>query len=93
MIVEQIIKDGATLIDVRDEIELVADGEVEGAIHIPLSEIADRIEEIQELPQPIVFFCRSGGRAQSAVNFCKEQGIENVHNGGGFQEVNQNLKS
>lgn len=91
MIVENVIKNGGTLIDVREEIELVADGSIDVAINIPLGEFEDRFEEIKEMPKPIVIFCRAGSRAQKAVDYCVANGLEDVHNAGGYEQVNEAL--
>jgi sulfur-carrier protein adenylyltransferase/sulfurtransferase len=52
------------LVDVREVAEFSA-GHLEGAINIPLGELALRLPEIASRPQP-VFICRSGGRSLAA---------------------------
>ena len=44
------------LIDVREEMELEMDGEVEGAQNIPLGEIENRKKEITILSGPKILF-------------------------------------
>ena len=39
------------------------------------------------MPQPIIVFCRSGNRSGNAAIFLQAQGLEEVFNGGGFQDV------
>ncbi|HLV24101.1 MAG TPA: rhodanese-like domain-containing protein [Moheibacter sp.] len=89
--VDAIKNPNATLIDIREPYELEIDGDVQNAINIPMGEIPEKIREIQSMPKPIVIFCRSGGRASSALNFLKENGVEEVFNGGGFKDVNEIL--
>jgi rhodanese-related sulfurtransferase len=83
----------ATLIDIREPYELEIDGSVQNALNIPMGEVPERLGEIKEMPKPIVIFCRSGGRASSTLNFLKENGLEDVFNGGGFNDVNEILNS
>ena len=60
MNLEEILKEKKYhLIDVREEMELQMDGEIEGAQNIPLGELEDRKQEITNLAGPIIFFCRS----------------------------------
>lgn len=89
--VDAIKNPNATLIDIREPYELEIDGDVQNAINIPMGEIPEKIDEIQSMPKPVVVFCRSGGRASSALNFLKEHGVEEVFNGGGFKDVNEIL--
>lgn len=51
-----------TLLDVRYDEELAA-GRAEGALHIPMPEVRERIGELDDVPTPIVVACRSGVRA------------------------------
>ena len=91
--VDAIKNPNATLIDIREPYELEIDGTVENAINIPMGQIPEKLEEIKEMPRPVVVFCRSGGRASSTLSFLKENGIEEVFNGGGFADVNEILNS
>jgi len=91
--VDAIKNPNATLIDIREPYELEIDGSVEGAINIPMGEVPDKLEKIKDMPKPIVIFCRSGGRASSTLNFLKENGLDDVFNGGGFNDVNGILNS
>lgn len=91
---EDIIKnEKTTLLDVRDPNELLMEGTVEGAINIPMDEIEDRLEEVKALARPIVLFCRSGNRSGQVMDFLSEEGLDDLHNGGGFVEVNRLLQS
>ena len=91
--VDAIKNPNATLIDIREPYELQMDGSVPNAINIPMGEVPEKLDEIKDMPKPIVIFCRSGGRASSTLNFMKENGIEEVFNGGGFNDVNEILNS
>ncbi|WKS94448.1 rhodanese-like domain-containing protein [Riemerella columbina] len=86
--IKDILKSGQYhLIDVREEMELMMDGEIEGAINIPLGSLEDRKAEIIALDGDKIFFCRSGNRSGKAVEFLQSEGVEKVHNGGGYADL------
>ena len=86
MNIEELINDVATtIVDVRTEGEFL-DGNVSGSINIPLNEVVDRMEELKGM-QPLVLCCLSGGRSGQATQFLQAQGCDNVHNGGGWEMV------
>ena len=86
---ELIKSEGATLIDVRELEELQNDGHIESAVHIPLGEIPHNIDEIEAFSKPIIIFCRSGYRSGKAVEYLENQGLEDLYNGGGYNELSQ----
>ena len=81
------------LIDVREPMELEMDGHIEEAQNIPLGEIEDRKQEVVNLAGTKVFFCRSGNRSGKAVEYFKSEGMTDVYNGGGYEEMKKNLDS
>ena len=85
--VEAIKSGKGTLIDVREPYELETEGFVPNAINIPLGDVPHRVDEIKGLELPIIVFCRSGQRSGNAAIFLQSQGIDEVFNGGGFQDV------
>jgi len=85
--VEAIQSGKGTLIDVREPHELDLDGAVPNAINIPLGDVPHKVEEIKAMEHPIIVFCRSGNRSGNAAIFLQSQGLEDVYNGGGFQDV------
>ncbi|MDO4763666.1 MAG: rhodanese-like domain-containing protein [Flavobacteriaceae bacterium] len=88
MEIQEILEQGNYhLIDVREPEELLTFGEIEGATNIPLGQIEDHEEEIRNLNGNIIFFCRSGGRSQKAVDFFTDKGLANIYNGGGYDDV------
>lgn len=88
MILKEIIKDPTTkFVDVRTKAEFNT-GHVNGAVNIPLDQFQHRYEEIEGLGRfPVVFYCRSGNRSGQAVAYLLQQGIKNVYNGGGLEDV------
>ena len=71
-----------TLLDVRQARERAIASL--GGIHIPLNELTNRIEELEDQKgQPIVVYCRSGGRSARAVKFMRTQGFDAINLKGG----------
>jgi rhodanese-related sulfurtransferase len=67
------VKRGALLLDVRTREEF-ASGHVNGALNIPLQELAHRTQELSGADRSIVVYCRSGGRSASAAQLLRRQG-------------------
>ena len=81
------------LIDVREPMDLEMNGHIEEAQNIPLGELEDRKQEVLNLSGFKIFFCRSGNRSGQAVEYFKSQGMTDVYNGGGYEEMKQTLES
>ena len=77
----------ATIIDVRTPEEF-ASGHVAGSINIPLDQVPNRVNEFNEMSKPLVLCCLSGGRSGQATAFLQQNGVSDVHNGGGWADVN-----
>lgn len=87
----EIINDpNAILIDVREPYE-VAEVSVNRAINIPMGDVMDNMDKIKGMEGDIVVFCRSGARSENVVQFLKQNGIEQVTNGGGYADVQTHL--
>lgn len=80
------IDKNATIIDVRTPEEFSGQ-HVPGAINIPLDQLSIRMDEIKEMPKPIVAYCRSGNRSGMAVGIMKQNGISDAVNGGGISDM------
>ncbi len=94
MPLEDVLKSGNYhLIDVREPMELEMDGHIEEAQNIPLGEIEDRKQEIVNLAGTKIFFCRSGNRSGKAVDYFKSEGMTDVYNGGGYQDMVKSLEN
>ena len=92
MTLEEVIQSGNyELIDVREPMELMMDGEIDGAKNIPLGEVEDRKDEILNLEKPVILFCRSGNRSGKALEFLENEGLKNGFNGGGWAELKEKL--
>ena len=94
MEIEDVLRAGNYhLIDVREPLELEMDGHIEEAQNIPLGELEDRKQEILNLSGTKIFFCRSGNRSGKAVDYFKSEGMTDVYNGGGYNDLSQTLEN
>ncbi len=85
---EELIKsENNTIVDVRSAGEF-AGGHVVGSINIPLTEVPNRIEDFKKMNGEIILCCASGNRSGQAMMFLRQNGFNNVHNGGGWMDVN-----
>ena len=76
--------DGHVILDVRREDEYAA-GHISGAICIPNETIyKDRPEELPDLDQVILVYCRSGNRSKRAARMLYEMGYTQVYEFGGI---------
>lgn len=76
------IPEGAPVLDVREQNEWDA-GHIEGAQHLPLSQLAERAEEVP-LDQDVYVICRSGGRSLKATAFLAQSGFDPINVLGGM---------
>ncbi|HTM65056.1 MAG TPA: rhodanese-like domain-containing protein [Flavipsychrobacter sp.] len=65
------------LIDVREPVERAAFDI--GGIHIPLSEVITRREELRS-EEPVVIYCEKGIRSSLVVQRLQEMGFNNLYN-------------
>ena len=79
----------ALFVDVRSAKEF-AGGSVPNAINIPLSTVEANLDKFKDQEQ-VVVFCFSGGRSGKAKIILEKNGIENVINGGPWQNVANNV--
>lgn len=80
---QQLVGDGATLVDVRSPAEF-ADGHIDGAVNIPVDSVEARSGELGEPSQPIVVYCRSGARSARAKSILEGKGFTQVSDLGGM---------
>ena len=79
-----LVKSGATLVDVRTPEEF-AGGSVPDATNIPVQVLNARMAEIPR-GNPVVVFCRSGGRSANAASSLRSAGYE-VYDAGGIRNL------
>ena len=68
---------GARLVDVRTPGEFQA-GHLEGAINLPLSDLPAQLRQLGDRRQPLVVYCRSGGRSGQARRVLEAAGFTAV---------------
>lgn len=72
--------DAPLLLDVREDWEL-AIARLDGAVHIPMGQVPDRLAELDGgREREIVVMCRSGGRSAQVAGFLQQQGYSRVWN-------------
>ncbi len=70
----------AVIVDVRETDEWNA-GHIAGAIHIPLSDVKNRVAELEKFKDsPVITQCRSGARSAKAAEVLKNDGFSAVYN-------------
>jgi rhodanese-related sulfurtransferase len=79
---EGLIRSGALLLDVRENDEWDA-GHVSGAVHIPLGQLVERVDEMPDDRQ-VVVICRSGARSARAAAFLASSGFDAINLAGGM---------
>ena len=63
-----------TLLDVR-ELEEHRICHIEGATLIPMREIPQQFDRLEEAPLPLILFCHHGVRSLTVVSWLREQGL------------------
>jgi len=72
----------AFVLDVREPDEWDR-GHIEGAVHIPLGQLQDRVGEVP-LDQKVLCVCAVGGRSGMATQFLNQLGREAINLDGGM---------
>ena len=83
---EMMVEAPPFILDVREPSELTERGWIEGAVNIPLREVADNLQYLPSFDTPIVSYCGSGWRCTIALTALEAMGWENVRGltGGSF---------
>ena len=85
------MENNAVLLDVRTPEEHKT-GYLEGAVLLPLAELEDKIaDKVPVKATPIYIYCRSGRRAETAVEKLKAIGYTDLHNLGGLKDARKKL--
>ena len=64
------------LLDVREDSELEI-CRIEGASHIPMSQLLERSDSLPK-DRPIIVFCHHGMRSMNVVRYLESQGFDNA---------------
>ncbi|MBU1801661.1 rhodanese-like domain-containing protein [Nocardioides sp.] len=78
------LPEGLVVLDVREPVEW-DHGHIEGALHVPLMDLPDRVGELPAESQ-ILVVCKVGGRSGQATGWLAQQGIDAVNLDGGMLE-------
>jgi phage shock protein E len=81
---QQIIKEGGQLIDVRSPVEF-SQGALEGAINMPINSF-QYLKDSIDSSKPVVLYCRTGARSGMVKNYLEQLGFDQVHNIGGIRQ-------
>ncbi len=73
---------GVVVLDVREQFEWEA-GHIEHAVHVPLMQVPQRLDEIP-IGQPILVVCKVGSRSAQATGFLQANGRDAVNLAGGM---------
>lgn len=76
------LPDGVTVLDVREPLEW-HHAHIEDAVHIPLTDLPARVDELPAERQLLVV-CKVGGRSAQATAFLREKGLEAINLAGGM---------
>ncbi|MGB7815816.1 MAG: rhodanese-like domain-containing protein [Methylotenera sp.] len=67
------------ILDVRDAAEF-AGGHIQGAKHIPVAELANRLKEIEKFKdKPVLVHCQKGTQARAACTILQAQQFSKLH--------------
>ncbi len=90
---QQMLADGAVMVDLRDGAELTKTGKAAGAVHISRGMLEFRADPASPLyseelrfDRPVILHCATGGRAALAGKLLLDMGYEKVVNLGGFKD-------
>lgn len=84
-----LIERGFLLVDVRTSDEYRTDN-ISQSINVPLSDLKSKLTYFSESNRPIIFYCKSGRRAEKAVTALKAHHIE-CYNGGALNALKNTL--
>jgi rhodanese-related sulfurtransferase len=90
---QQLVANGAVLVDLRDSAELAQTGKAAGSVHIPRGSLefkadlsSPTAEKSLAFDKPVILHCASGGRAALAGKLLKDMGYQKVYNLGGLKD-------
>ncbi|WP_341394613.1 rhodanese-like domain-containing protein [Arthrobacter sp. G119Y2] len=76
------ISSDAKILDVREDYEWEA-GHIDGALHIPLDALPERLDDLDP-DQDLAVICRTGGRSARATAWLESHGYSAVNVNGGM---------
>jgi rhodanese-related sulfurtransferase len=85
--IRRALLEGAVIVDVRPAYAFDQQGRVPGSINIPLDRIPINIGRLKSIKRPIVICCQYGNDCLEAARILREEGINDVINGGNWQSL------
>lgn len=85
--IDQAVKDGAVLIDLRTREELEALGTIKSSINIPVDELRGRLSEMDP-EKTYILYCAVGLRGYVAFRIMKQKGFNAANLSGGYNIYN-----
>jgi phage shock protein E len=86
----QLVKLGATILDVRSRGEY-AQGHINGSINIPVDQLEKNLQKLKDKKAPVITCCASGMRSATAKSILISNGFTDVHNGGGWRNLQKKI--
>ncbi|MGI0106309.1 rhodanese-like domain-containing protein [Salinimicrobium sp. WS361] len=86
----QLLEQGATIVDVRTKGEF-SGGHINGSKNIPLNSLGQNLKKVGDKSKPVITCCASGMRSASAKNILISAGFTEVHNGGGWRNLQNKI--
>lgn len=90
---QEMIRQGALVVDVRDAPEVEKSGKVEGAVHVSRGMLEFRADPHSpyhdkkfDPARPVIVYCASGGRSALSGKTLRDLGYEKVFNLGAFKD-------
>jgi len=87
--VKEYLKNGGVILDVRTQREWDK-GHIDNAIHVPLDELKDKVNELKAMNKSFVVCCESGVRSAKATKYLVVNNIK-ATNGGGWVSLKASL--
>lgn len=87
----ELVKGGAVILDVRSKGEY-AGGNIKGSLNIPLDALKNNLGKLKDKNKTIITCCASGMRSASAKSILKSSGYAEVHNGGGWSNLQSKIR-
>ena len=86
---KELMQNGAQIIDVRTK-EEYQQGHIKGSINIPLNNLSSQYSKLKK-DKPVITCCASSMRSAQGKNILKSNGFSQVHNGGGWMSLQNNI--
>ena len=80
-----------TLVDLREPDELLVSG-IEGAINIPFSQFATKLDDVPK-DKPVIVYCRVGDFSEQIAEILADRGYDVIHVAGGYYAYRRLLQN